>query len=1337
MLGGTTHAALYLWNGSAGDGLWETPGNWTVTDSAWTWPNEETGESYINSDVLGIDILNGDAVTRADSLRIKGADELTTAVLTLDTASSLSVSGRLSIGADPNDLPRIGELNVLNGSTLTILDGPNGNDLYVADDPNTVGTVNIVDSTVNTFDDINIDEGEGHVNISGNSTVSGDDIIAGNSATGVGYVDIGGTATINLDELKTNNGEGHITIGGNATLNLDDLMIDQITGVGTIDIGGSATITIADDILIDEAVGTINIGGTAVISNGDDFPVGDDPPGVGTATIGEDATVNVGDLLYVAHNDGSEGHLTISGNATVNIADDLIIANAGGVTATLHITGNPTINIAEQFYMNDDEGAPANSQTIMDGGTVTVNSYTTFNDDNPGTAEFIMNGGSFYSADYLNLSDNLDGTAHLTMNGGEMITGNRLRLGKDGGEDTGQVRIFLNGGLLQAEGLNIKITDTKIIHTGGVLRISSASVSEDDIWQMIADGTIVADCNDYIVATDGAYTILSEPPVKAWAPNPVDGAIGMSTTPRITTYISDDVPKDIPDWSWTTKENILGEVISILNVPDSRTIRDLNVELDIKKSGNDADLNVYLKSPDGKQVELFTDVGYNKKHFKNTILDDEASTSINNGTAPFTGIYKPEGKLSAFDGRNTKGNWQLKIQDDWPAGGSGTLNSWRVVIESPILLSWKPGANAVSQEVYFSDKFDEVNDSSGKALLGSIAGDATSIEGKALKLSTTYYWCVNSIQADGTVLSGDIWSFSTALGNIAIDQKVLSGNDDGEDHIAYGEAADDGAEGRDSTDLEMPWEGDVGSSSYQVIGLRFADMMVPKGMQIIRAFVQFTGDNNDNDKLVGGPVNLIINGLLQSDTNELGDGENFSEREPKTAAEVSWTDIPEWTSGQATVESRTPDITNIVEEITGQDSWAQGNALMLFLRDDETNPSAAARSALAVDESTAVAPVLHIDAISEAAGNPSPANEAIDVVQDTIVSWEPGFNTVSSDVYFGTKSSPASVGTTTGISYDPGKLTVSTTYYWRVDETDADGNKHTGPVWSFTAVIGEATEPEPADGATGVALDATLSWKAGATAKTHDVYLGRTSPPEFVGNQEDTNFDPGALRVGATYYWQIDEIEADGTRHIGDVWSFATISGQATQPDPADGAVIEQTYALLTWAAGISAVSHNVYIGDNLDDVTNGVDSTFIGNLDVTVLSVGLPDLPFPDGLVPGTTYYWRVDEVEADGTTHAGQIWSFSIPPETAYNPNPADGATVVDINVQLSWTAGLGAKLHSVYFGDDLDTVNNATGAPPLPSTTFNPGTLEPGKTYYWRVDELNPPNTIKGEVWSFTTG
>ncbi len=90
---------------------------------------------------------------------------------------------------------------------------------------------------------------------------------------------------------------------------------------------------------------------------------------------------------------------------------------------------------------------------------------------------------------------------------------------------------------------------------------------------------------------------------------------------------------------------------------------------------------------------------------------------------------------------------------------------------------------------------------------------------------------------------------------------------------------------------------------------------------------------------------------------------------------------------------------------------------------------------------------------------------------------------------------------------------------------------------------------------------------------------------------------------------------------------------------------------------------------------------------------------------------------------------WSY------ASNPSPADGATSVDTNVTLSWTRGFG-KLFTVYFGDNFDDVSNAVGGLPQGVTTYIPGTLHPGKTYYWRVDEFDGFSTYKGDVWSFTT-
>ncbi len=195
---------------------------------------------------------------------------------------------------------------------------------------------------------------------------------------------------------------------------------------------------------------------------------------------------------------------------------------------------------------------------------------------------------------------------------------------------------------------------------------------------------------------------------------------------------------------------------------------------------------------------------------------------------------------------------------------------------------------------------------------------------------------------------------------------------------------------------------------------------------------------------------------------------------------------------------------------------------------------------------------------------------------------------------------------------------------------------------------------------------------------------------------------------------------------------------KATSPDPADGAYLDQKWATLSWKPGNLAVSHDVYVGDNFDDVNDGAGDTFRGNQGDDFYVVGFPGYAYPDGLVNGMTYYWRIDEVNEvePESPWKGDVWSFTVTPLTAYIPNPADGAEFIDLNVQLSWTPGFEAKLHYIVFGDDFDEVNNAATGTPNGTTNYTPSTLKLAKTYYWRIDEFDGLETHKGEIWSFTT-
>ncbi len=270
------------------------------------------------------------------------------------------------------------------------------------------------------------------------------------------------------------------------------------------------------------------------------------------------------------------------------------------------------------------------------------------------------------------------------------------------------------------------------------------------------------------------------------------------------------------------------------------------------------------------------------------------------------------------------------------------------------------------------------------------------------------------------------------------------------------------------------------------------------------------------------------------------------------------------------------------------------------------------------------------------------------------------------------------------------------------------------------------------------ATDSIQMYVNGATAGAANTALGMESSEGayFIGSHKNLgNVWDGLLDDVRIYNHALTEAELQAAMEgSGGDYPFAR------SPNPADGTLLSDTWVNLTWSPGDFAASHDVYLGESFDDVNGATreSPTFRGNQTSKSFLVGFPGNPYPDGLVPGTTYYWRIDEVnEAEpNSPWKGPVWSFSIAPRTAYDPIPADGAEFVDLGATLSWTPGFGAKLHHVYFGDDFDVVNNATGAPPQGTPSYKPASLESEKVYYWRVDEFDAVATYKGDVWSFTT-
>jgi hypothetical protein len=509
-----------------------------------------------------------------------------------------------------------------------------------------------------------------------------------------------------------------------------------------------------------------------------------------------------------------------------------------------------------------------------------------------------------------------------------------------------------------------------------------------------------------------------------------------------------------------------------------------------------------------------------------------------------------------------------------------------------------------------------------------------------------------------------------------------------------------------------------------------------------------------------------------------------------------------------------------------------------------------------------------LDCLVQPASNPNPSDGTPARVLNTILEWSAGRDVLAHDVYFGTdfndvyeasKLSPTFKGSSTAASYDPCDLDVNTTYYWRVDEV---GSKCTTPgtVWNFTTIPLLAANPVPANGDTKIdPNNVVLSWIAGVSTDSHDVYLGTAfndvnnagiSSPEFKGNRTVTNYDPCSnLDVNTTYYWRIDEKNMTGTTK-GNIWNFktwlsrdpnlvgwwkfdegigtaandssghnnnGTVNGDAvwtggqingglnfdgsndyvSVPDNDNSLDMPSQITISAWVKvnnlsnyyeilykGPSGTAWEVYPGnyefeilkdsgrlefehqtgtgisctnyistsavtagawqhvavtlkkgDSVKFYINGTpvgtsaQTTAFGILNDEPIRIGTRKDSF--GLFNGTMDDVRIYN-RALSDAEIQQIYGGQPLPSAASNPAPGNGATNVSWIQDLSWTAGLYAASHDVYFG----TVNPPTFIGNQTAATYDTGTMNTSTTYYWRIDEKNDIGTTAGFVWSFTT-
>jgi len=209
-----------------------------------------------------------------------------------------------------------------------------------------------------------------------------------------------------------------------------------------------------------------------------------------------------------------------------------------------------------------------------------------------------------------------------------------------------------------------------------------------------------------------------------------------------------------------------------------------------------------------------------------------------------------------------------------------------------------------------------------------------------------------------------------------------------------------------------------------------------------------------------------------------------------------------------------------------------------------------------------------------------------------------------------------------------------------------------------------------------------------------------------------------------------------------EIWRLYVWKGKdvhsAAMPNPANRTTDLMPSQVLGWMPGKNAAGHNVYFGTDRHAVADATTSSshFKASYPADVNTFNPGRLEF------GKTYYWRIDELSRTDTVK-GDVWQFAIIDGKASKPSPDKTLKNVDTSIKLSWTAHELARSHDVYFGTDRDAVEKADAASPafkknlpLGSESFDPGRLQEGTCYYWRIDEKGDLGVAKGDTWQFRT-
>jgi fibronectin type 3 domain-containing protein len=307
------------------------------------------------------------------------------------------------------------------------------------------------------------------------------------------------------------------------------------------------------------------------------------------------------------------------------------------------------------------------------------------------------------------------------------------------------------------------------------------------------------------------------------------------------------------------------------------------------------------------------------------------------------------------------------------------------------------------------------------------------------------------------------------------------------------------------------------------------------------------------------------------------------------------------------------------------------------------------------------------------------------------------YRAVSSDsAYIATGSSSTTSYTDTGLSTNTG-------YYYKIS-AHGDGGES-----AQSAYISTTTQIAVPTGVSATVLSASsiqVMWNAVNGAVSYTVYRSSSSDGVYtsVSISSSTSYTDASLTGGAIYYYKVS---ATGPNGEGDQSAYISTGTLPITPTGVSATALSASSIQITWNAVSGASSYILYRSDSSDGVY-----TFLGSSSTALYA--------DTGLNSSTTYYYKVEAINAIGTSDQSAYVSATTQTAPILYPPSELGAFPVSTGIRIFWNAVTDASGYTVYRAASVNGAYTSI-ATNLTATTYL-DSVSGNTVYYYKVATIN---------------